>query len=286
MNGETKIVRKKINCEIKVVIFVRFNKMNVKFHKYQGAGNDFLLLNNRYKTYSNLTTEQISRLCDRHFGVGADGLMLLENSQGHDFKMVYFNSDGRQSTMCGNGGRCIIRFAHDQKIIGEKTLFIAVDGQHWGKINEDGSVSLQMIDVNDIEYNTDDFILQTGSPHYVIFTENVKEVDVFNEARKVRYNKRFKDFGINVNFVQPISENEIFVRTYERGVEDETLSCGTGVVAASLAYVLKNDLKSGEIGVETKGGNLSVSYTRNGDSFTDVWLTGGAVKVFEGSVEI
>lgn len=260
--------------------------MNVKFHKYQGSGNDFVLLNNRYNTYSNLTTEQIAHLCDRHFGIGADGLMLLENSQGHDFKMVYFNSDGRQSTMCGNGGRCIIRFANDQKIIGDHTFFLAVDGVHQGKINENGSVSLQMADVNGYEKDNDNFILQTGSPHYVIFTENVKAIDIVTEARKVRYNERFKDFGINVNFVQQISDNEIFVRTYERGVEDETLSCGTGVVAASLAYILKNDLNNEKISVNTKGGQLSVSFKRNGNNFTDVWLTGGALKVFEGSIEI
>jgi diaminopimelate epimerase len=212
--------------------------------------------------------------------------MLLESIQGHDFKMVYFNSDGRQSTMCGNGGRCIIQFAHDQKIIGDKTLFLAIDGPHHGKINENGSVSLQMIDVNGYEKDSDNFILQTGSPHYVIFSEETRTLNIVEEARKVRYNERFKEFGINVNFVQPISENEIYVRTYERGVEDETLSCGTGVVAASLAYALKNDFKSGKINVETKGGNLQVEYTRNGDNFTNVWLNGGAVKVFEGSVEV
>lgn len=266
--------------------------MNVKFHKYQGTGNDFVLLNNRYNTYSNLSREQIERICDRHFGIGADGLMLLESIQGHDFKMVYFNSDGRQSTMCGNGGRCIIQFAHDQKIIGDKTLFLAIDGPHHGKINENGSVSLQMIDVNGYEKDSDNFILQTGSPHYVIFSEETRTLNIVEEARKVRYNERFKEFGINVNFVQPISENEIYVRTYERGVEDETLSCGTGVVASALAFALQNggfenlSQQSGSISVQTKGGKLQVDYVRNGDQFTNVWLNGSAVKVFEGSMEI
>lgn len=260
--------------------------MNVKFHKYQGTGNDFVLLNNRYNTYTHLTTEQVTRICDRHFGIGADGLMLLESSQGHDFKMVYFNSDGRQSTMCGNGGRCIIQFAHDQKIIGDKTLFLAIDGPHHGKINENGSVSLQMIDVSGYEKDSANFILQTGSPHYVIFSEETRNVNIVDEARKVRYNERFKEFGINVNFVEQVDINEIYVRTYERGVEDETLSCGTGVVAASLAYALQNDKPSGSISVQTKGGKLQVDYERNGDNFTNVWLNGSAVKVFEGSIEI
>ena len=260
--------------------------MNVKFHKYQGAGNDFILLNNRYNTYSALTTAQIQLLCDRHFGIGADGLMLLESLQGFDFKMVYFNSDGRQSTMCGNGGRCIIRFANDQKIVGERTQFLAVDGPHDGVVNNNGTISLKMIDVLGVEQVGADYVLQTGSPHYVVFVDDADAISIVEEARKIRYNERFKSEGINVNFVQVLNDNEIYVRTYERGVEDETLSCGTGVVASVLAFIAKKQSSSQEIGVKTKGGNLSVKFTKTETQFTGVWLTGPAVKVFEGSVEL
>jgi diaminopimelate epimerase len=260
--------------------------MNVKFHKYQGAGNDFIVLNNRYNTYSALTSAQIQLLCDRHFGIGADGLMLLESLQGFDFKMVYFNSDGRQSTMCGNGGRCIIRFANDQKIVGEHTQFLAVDGPHDGVVNNNGTISLKMIDVLGVEEVGADYVLQTGSPHYVVFVENADEISIVEVARKIRYNERFKGEGINVNFVQVVNENEIYVRTYERGVEDGTLSCGTGVVASVLAFVTKQQSSLQEIAVKTKGGNLFVKFNAFEAKYTDVWLTGPAEKVFEGSVEI
>lgn len=260
--------------------------MNVKFHKYQGAGNDFIVLNNRYNTYSALTTAQIQLLCDRHFGIGADGLMLLESLQGFDFKMVYFNSDGRQSTMCGNGGRCVIRFANDQKIVGEHTQFLAIDGPHDGVVNNNGTISLKMIDVLGVEHAGADYILQTGSPHYVVFVENADAVTIVEEARKIRYNERFKAEGINVNFVQVVNENEIYVRTYERGVEDETLSCGTGVVASVLAFVAKQKSSLQEVAVKTKGGNLAVKFNAAETKYTDVWLTGPAEKVFEGSIEV
>jgi diaminopimelate epimerase len=260
--------------------------MNVKFHKYQGSGNDFIILNNRYNTYSNLNTEQIRFLCDRHFGIGADGFMLLENMKGHDFKMVYFNSDGRQSTMCGNGGRCMVRFALDQKIIAGKTNFIAIDGPHDALVLENGLVSLKMIDVKGIESIGENFVLQTGSPHYVVFLDEIDKLDLQTEARKIRNSERFKAEGINVNFVKELANGKLSMRTYERGVEDETLSCGTGVVAAALAYANKFNF-SDEVELNTKGGLLSVSFKKpDSDAYTDVWLTGAATKVFEGSIEI
>jgi diaminopimelate epimerase len=260
--------------------------MNVKFHKYQGAGNDFILLNNRYNSYTALSESQIKLLCDRHFGIGADGLMLLEDLKGHDFKMVYFNSDGRQSTMCGNGGRCIVRFAQDLKIINASTNFLAIDGPHDAKIEENGIVSLKMIDVHYEFKDGADYILNTGSPHYVVFADSVSKIDIVEEARAIRYSEPYKEHGINVNFVKINDAQSIEIRTYERGVENETLSCGTGVVAASLAFALKENLNSGRIHVAAKGGKLFVDFKRDGNSFTDIWLNGPAVKVFEGSIEI
>jgi diaminopimelate epimerase len=260
--------------------------MNVKFHKYQGAGNDFILLNNRYNSYTALTEKQIKFLCDRHLGIGADGLMLLEDLKGHDFKMVYYNSDGRQSTMCGNGGRCIVRFAQDLKIISDATNFLAIDGPHDAKILENGIVSLKMIDVKHEFMEGSDFVLNTGSPHYVTFTDAVSELDIIEEAQAIRYSEPYRDHGINVNFVKIAGERSIEMRTYERGVEDETLSCGTGVVAASLAFALNKNLETGRVKVTTKGGNLHVDFVRKGNEFSEIWLNGPAVKVFEGSIEI
>jgi diaminopimelate epimerase len=260
--------------------------MNVKFHKYQGTGNDFILLNNRYSTYSNLSTVQIKKLCDRNFGIGADGLMLLENMVGHDFKMVYFNSDGRQSTMCGNGGRCMVRFAADQKIIATKTNFIAIDGPHDAVLNEDSTVSLKMIDVAAVIQTNDGTVVHTGSPHIVVFVDDLDNLDILKSAHAIRYNATFKEEGINVNFVRILSDDSLDIRTYERGVENETLSCGTGVVAAALAFAKEKNTATNQVNLQTRGGQLKVSFEQKGEGFGNIWLTGAAQKVFEGSIEI
>lgn len=258
--------------------------MTVKFYKYQGTGNDFILIDNRDGDLNNTTTEQIRRLCDRRFGIGADGLIFLQNRTGYDFDMVYFNSDGNESSMCGNGGRCLIQFAHDLGLISDSCRFMAIDGEHVGEIRTDKTVVLKMKDVSAIETYQNDFVLNTGSPHYVRFVEDARAVNIVEEARKVRYSERFRKEGINVNFVQKKNEQEIFVRTYERGVEDETLSCGTGVVASALAFSGGKNLNA--VKIETPGGKLEVKFSASGSGFKDVYLIGPAKKVFEGVLDI
>ena len=262
--------------------------MTVKFYKYQGTGNDFVMIDNRIDTgITKKHTGLVKRLCDRKFGIGADGLILLNLTNGYDFEMVYFNSDGNESTMCGNGGRCLIKFAHDLGVITDKCSFLAIDGPHDGAILSDGVISLKMKDVNGLEHYTNNaVILNTGSPHIVNFVSDVVGTDIVTEAKKIRYNERFAREGINVNFVEEISEREIYVRTYERGVEGETLSCGTGVVASSLALADKNQSGITSVDIETPGGKLKVKFERAAEGYKEVYLIGPAERVFEGSIEI
>ncbi len=260
--------------------------MELSFYKYQGTGNDFILFDNRHAQI-NLSTEQINKLCDRRFGIGADGLMLLELEPGLDFKMVYFNNDGNQSSMCGNGGRCIVAFAKHLKIIDDKTRFLAIDGIHEAVIEADGRVSLKMQDVKEMEVGSDYFYLNTGSPHYVKQVESVEQYDVFNEGKKVRNNERYFEEGTNVNFIEKI-EDHLFVRTFERGVEAETFSCGTGVTAAALVAGYKgiSNSKNNCI-IKTLGGILEVTFEKVLDyNFYNIWLKGSAEMVFSGKVEI
>lgn len=259
------------------------------FCKYHGTGNDFIMIDNRSKNFVLGSPDQLAILCDRRFGIGADGLILLEESDTKDFKMIYFNADGKEGSMCGNGGRCTTAFAHAIGLIEKSTTFEAVDGDHEARILEktdQGSiVSLKMNDVLIIERESNNYILDTGSPHYITFVKNAAETDVFGEGKKIRYNSRFKEKGINVNFIEP-GNGTLKIRTYERGVEDETWSCGTGSVAAALALELEGKTISGKpVEVITKGGKLWVDFTRNDDVFSDIWLTGPAVKVFEGFIE-
>jgi diaminopimelate epimerase len=260
--------------------------MHVEFFKYQGTGNDFVILDNRKGRYTNITTAQVKFICDRRFGIGADGLMMLNARNEYDFEMKYYNADGRESSMCGNGGRCLVKFAQDVGIMRNNYKFLAVDGEHEASINMDGIVSLKMKDVDKVEYRRGHYILNTGSPHYVEVTDNVRHLDVFHKGREIRYSPEFEKEGINVNFVEQDEEaDKIFVRTYERGVENETLSCGTGVTAAALVCH-HNDNGFNTVEVETPGGQLSVEYDKIGDSFKNIWLNGPADKVFDGTIEI
>lgn len=254
--------------------------MHIEFHKYQGTGNDFIILDNRDRRYDHLLNEQIRKMCDRKFGIGADGLMLLGNQEGYDFSMRYHNADGKEGSMCGNGGRCLVQFAYDKGIEKENYLFIAVDGEHEATITSDGMVSLKMQDVSGIKDHKGDKILNTGSPHYIKYTDDVDHVDVFNEGVRIRYSTEFDKEGINVNFVEKIGK-VLHVRTYERGVEDETLSCGTGVTAAALALSSEDGWQ--DTTIKVKGGELLVSFNRiDPQHFEDIWLTGPAGFVFSG----
>ncbi|ANE50043.1 diaminopimelate epimerase [Flavisolibacter tropicus] len=260
--------------------------MKLTFYKYQGTGNDFVILDNRNNGYASLTKNQINFLCDRRFGIGADGLMLLNSHPSYDFEMKYYNADGGESTMCGNGGRCLVKFANDIGILKESYHFIAIDGEHEASVDLDGTVSLKMNDVNEIQYKGDHFILNTGSPHYVQSKSDVQQLDVYKEGHKIRYSPSFEKEGINVNFVEQLeAADKIFVRTYERGVEDETYSCGTGVTAAALVSY-HNENGFNHVDVLTKGGQLSVEFDKIGDSFKNIWLTGPAEKVFEGTIAL
>ncbi|RYY39878.1 MAG: diaminopimelate epimerase [Chitinophagaceae bacterium] len=260
--------------------------MKETFYKYQGTGNDFVLFDNRDGRFDNLSLDQVRRLCDRRFGIGADGLMLLNRREGFDFEMKYYNSDGRESSMCGNGGRCLVKFAADLGLAQTNYHFIAIDGPHEASIELDGTVALKMADVSEIIHDGNDFVLNTGSPHYVHLTTDVMHKDMVRIGREIRNSGPYVQEGINVNFVEQTEEaDEIIVRTYERGVEDETLSCGTGVTAAALVCA-HNENGFNRVEVRTKGGPLAVEFDKDGDNYTDVWLIGPAVRVFEGTIDL
>src|SRR5690606_11896957 len=255
--------------------------MEIRFSKYQGAGNDFILIDDRAGQIRP-DTDLFNRLCNRRFGIGADGLMLVRDHPEFDFEMHYFNADGREGSMCGNGGRCIALFARDLGITGSETHFLAVDGPHRASISGE-QVSLEMKDVNQIERSGNDYILDTGSPHYVRMENDLENLDVVGQGRAIRYNERFRDQGINVNFVQPVADR-FAVRTYEGGVENETFACGTGVTAVALAMAVKEQLYGDQhITLQARGGTLSVRFTRTGEqSFSGVYLIGPASFVYRG----
>jgi diaminopimelate epimerase len=257
------------------------------FYKYEGAGNDFILVDDRIGSFPSKDQDLVKRLCGRKFGVGADGLMLLRSCPGYDFEMVYYNADGRESTMCGNGGRCIASFARELGIIETTARFLAVDGEHLAYLLSDHYVKLKMADVSDFETGRDYYFLNTGSPHYVTFTTRLAELDVVAAGRAIRFGDRFREQGTNVNFVEE-GPDHLFVRTYERGVENETLACGTGVVASVISACLRqgDDKISCSMPVRVLGGQLKVSLNRKGDLFTDIWLEGPATFVFKGQIQI
>ena len=260
--------------------------MKVKFYKYQGAGNDFILIDNRQNIVNHHNPGLISHLCDRRFGIGGDGMMFLQDTPGYDFEMVYYNADGNQSTMCGNGGRCIVKLAHQIGIHKSLYHFYAIDGEHEAEIDIENTVSLKMKDVNEVGYHPGYAVVNTGSPHFVKFAGDVKNIDVFDSGRIIRNSEAFIKEGINVNFVETLSEDSIYVRTYERGVEDETLSCGTGVTAAALLSA-HNDNGFNTVDVKVPGGRLSVEFDKLDDQhFENIWLCGPAEFVFKGAIEV
>jgi len=261
--------------------------VTIHFYKYQGAGNDFILIDNRNLKVDHNQPKLIARWCDRRFGVGADGIMFLQNHDGYDFEMIYYNADGQPSSMCGNGGRCIVAFAKHLGVIDSEADFMAVDGPHHAKISVSGDwVSLQMIDVDKVNRDGEAYVLNTGSPHYIALTGGLKDKNVYTDGYAIRNNDTYRAKGINVNFVEPIDEG-YFVRTFERGVEDETYACGTGVTAVALAMA-KHNHQTGHINTPIKvlGGELNIRFDYDGQKFTHIFLEGPAKKVFEGDVDI
>jgi diaminopimelate epimerase len=259
--------------------------MKIHFHKYEGAGNDFIIIDNRAAEIK-FTSAEIEKLCDRRFGIGADGLMLLESCTGADFNMVYFNADGNESSFCGNGGRCIADYAfHVLKIVGKQTSFLASDGLHQATIHTDGTISLTMRPVNEINFFDDHVELNTGSPHLVQFVNNLEAYPVFEEGRRIRNLPMFQPKGINVNFLE-IKDGKHYLRTYERGVEDETYACGTGITAAAVALAGK---EKGHFQIEliAKAGHFFVvEFNKSSDSSAENILLKGPVNmVFEGLIE-
>jgi diaminopimelate epimerase len=256
----------------------------IHFFKYQGTGNDFIMIDNRKLDFKN-DTKLINRLCDRKFGIGADGLICLENptDESLDFKMVYYNADGNESSMCGNGGRCIVAFAKFLGLIQSQCTFEAIDGIHDAKIDANMEVELKMQDVGSVGQYASDFIVNTGSPHYIKFVDTEDVIKVKNEGAHIRNSADFKSQGINVNFVS-IDGDNLKMRTYERGVEDETLSCGTGVTAAAITAFDQKKVHQNEIEVKTKGGNLKIRLRKTEKGYEDIWLIGPTQNVFKGEI--
>jgi diaminopimelate epimerase len=258
--------------------------MTIVFNKYQGAGNDFIIIDNRKGRFNPSDSGLIKKLCDRRFGIGADGLILIKDSSEYNFEMQYFNSDGFEGSMCGNGGRCSADFALKNGITCNNMIFRAIDGTHKA-ISDKGIIRLQMNDVKDSVIIRDNYFINTGSPHYVIFKQNIDNIDVYNEGKRIRLSKDFAPGGTNVNFVE-VQESGIYVRTFERGVEDETLACGTGVTASAIATALTGTTDKNSVDVRTRGGNLNVEFNIKGSEVTDIWLSGPATFVYEGEIDI
>lgn len=267
--------------------------MQLKFYKYQGTGNDFVMIDNRQNFFPKNDTKLIERLCDRRFGIGADGLILLENDNSTDlstekvdFRMVYYNSDGNESSMCGNGGRCLVAFAKSLNVINNEATFIATDGLHHATIDKIGIVSLQMKDVDEVKIDSEYVFLNTGSPHHVTLVNDLEHYNVKENGADIRYSDLYGKAGSNVNFVNQISDNHFRLRTYERGVEDETLSCGTGATATAIAMNVIGKTNSNSIDINVEGGKLKVTFEKTDKGFEKVFLIGPATFVFEGEIEL
>jgi diaminopimelate epimerase len=260
--------------------------MQLEFYKYQGTGNDFVMIDNRSNTFPKENSELVAHLCNRRFGIGADGLILLETDTETDFRMVYYNSDGNLSSMCGNGGRCLVAFAKKLNVIQTETTFVATDGLHYANVADDGIVSLQMIDVAAIKNTSEYSYLYTGSPHHVQLVDNLEQYNVKENGAAIRYGNLYGKEGSNINFVKKINENTFSLRTYERGVEDETLACGTGATAVAIAMNAIGQTDLNVINLNVEGGKLTVSFEKGNGKYTNVFLKGPAEFVFKGTIAI
>ena len=260
--------------------------MELEFYKYQGTGNDFVMIDNRSNTFPKENTQLVAHLCDRRFGIGADGLILLDNDAATDFRMVYYNSDGNLSSMCGNGGRCLVAFAKKLNVIQNETTFMATDGLHYATVGADGIVSLQMIDVAEIKNTPDYSFLNTGSPHHVQLVTDLEHYNVKENGAAIRYGDLYGQQGSNINFVKKIDDATFSLRTYERGVEDETLACGTGATAVAIAMSAIGQTDLNTIHLNVEGGKLAVSFDIEDGKYTNVFLKGPAEFVFKGTIQI
>ncbi len=259
--------------------------MTIQFYKYEGTGNDFIMIDNRNLDFPKSDLALVKKLCDRRFGIGADGLILLESDSETDFRMVYYNSDGNQSSMCGNGGRCIVAFANKLHIIDDMATFIATDGLHHASIHTDGQISLQMKNVSEIKIADDYVFLNTGSPHHVLFVKDLKNYNVKEKGALIRYSDLYGKSGSNINFVSQLLESEYDIRTYERGVEDETLSCGTGATAVAIAIHSLGKTNKSKIKINVLGGKLEVSFEEKQGNYHNIFLDGPATFVFSGQFD-
>ena len=258
--------------------------MDLIFDKYHGTGNDFIIVDGRSLGFRFIDHIQIKNICNRNFGIGADGLILIKNHNKLDFEIIYYNSDGLLSSMCGNGARCSVHFSFLNKIIKSKTKFNAFDGVHNGIVDHD-VINISMSDVIGFEKYEDYLFIDSGSPHLVKYVQDVNSIDLINVSQKIQHSNQFKE-GINVNFISKNSDNSFQIRTYERGVEEETLSCGTGAVAAAIALNILSLADSSEINLKTKGGLLNIKFKKSKNKYTDIYLSGKVKKVFDGIIKV
>ena len=257
--------------------------METTFYKYQATGNDFILIDNRKSVIDTSDINLIKKIADRNFGIGSDGVILIENDPQYDFNMIFHNPDGSQS-FCGNGSRCVAMFANYLGMIDDKTQFRAYDGVHSATVTKD-LVRLKLNDVHSVRLFADGIFVDIGSPHYIQFVSKVEQFDVLKEGKIIRYSGLFGTEGTNVNFVEMQGKDKIYVRTYERGVENETLSCGTGVTACAIAANLKK--YQSPVNIYTRGGELRVEFNKNGsEEFTDIYLSGPAEMIFKGTIDL
>ncbi len=258
--------------------------MEFEFYKYQGTGNDFIMIDDRSAVFPAADSAFIAQLCDRRFGVGADGLILIQTATDSDFTMLYFNADGREGSLCGNGARCTVAFARQLGIINSKTIFRAADGLHHAEILSDATIAIHMADVNEVRIENDYVFMDTGSPHHVTLVEGLADYPVVSRGRSIRHGAPYNEAGTNVNFVEQLTSSECSIRTYERGVEDETLSCGTGATAVALALHALDKTTLHQLKINVPGGQLSVRFVPTKQGYTDIHLMGPAAFVFQGEI--
>jgi diaminopimelate epimerase len=258
--------------------------MDFQFEKYQGAGNDFIIIDDRKENFPDQDHSLIQKHCDRHFGIGADGLILVRDSDRSDFKMLYFNADGHPSSLCGNGSRCVFAFANKHQMIGNEGTFETSDGIHRGSITPDDLICIEMGDVLTIEKRGSAIFMDTGSPHHIEFVDQVSAIDVKTQGAAIRYGAPYFETGSNANFVEKVNEKEFNIRTYERGVEDETLACGTGAVAAAIGAHFSGQTPLDMVNINALGGCLQVSFTPDSGQYKNILLIGPATYVFSGNL--